>query len=126
MSTQHGSVAVSLHYDGENAPTVSAKGEGDIARRILEIASAHDIPIYQNAELLQFLSRVDLDAEIPPELYVAVAEIIAFAYRLKDRVPASYYYQNSGETVYSQDTAQSAADEELPRQGEDNEGMNGD
>jgi len=41
-------------------------------------------------------------------------------------VPASYYYQNSGETVYSQDIEQSAADEDLLRQGEDNEGMNGD
>ena len=116
MSTQHGNIAVSLHYDGENAPTVSAKGEGDVARRILETATAHDIPIYQNAELLQFLSRVDLDAEIPPELYVAVAEIIAFAYRLKDRVPTNYYYQNGGETVYDNDVERSASDKEIPSQ----------
>lgn len=105
MSEQHGSVAVSLHYDGEHAPTVSAKGEGDVARRILEIATAHDIPIYQNAELLQFLSRVDLDTEIPPELYVAVAEIIAFAYRLKDRVPAQYYYRGGPDTVYDHEAS---------------------
>lgn len=80
-------VAVSLHYDGRHAPTVSAKGEGEVARRILEIATANDIPIYQNSALLQCLSRVDLDSEIPPELYVAAAEVIAFAYRLKDRSP---------------------------------------
>lgn len=82
-----GSIAVSLHYDGDTAPTVSAKGEGELAQRILEIATEADIPIYQDKQLAMLLSCVDLDTEIPPALYVAVAEIIAFAYRLKDRVP---------------------------------------
>ncbi|MDX1504737.1 MAG: EscU/YscU/HrcU family type III secretion system export apparatus switch protein [Spongiibacter sp.] len=90
MTAESGTIAVSLHYDGSEAPRVSAKGEGDVARRILELATEHDIPIYQNAELLQLLSRVELDSEIPPTLYIAVAEIIAFAYRLKDRVPDNY------------------------------------
>lgn len=84
-----GSVAVSLHYDGDNAPVVSAKGEGELARRILEIATEADIPIYQDKQLAMLLSCVDLDTEIPPALYVAVAEIIAFAYRLKGRVPGA-------------------------------------
>ena len=82
-----GGIAVSLQYDGVNAPTLSAKGEGDVARRILELAMEHDVPIYQNPELLTVLMRVELDEEIPRGLYIAVAEIIAFAYRLKDKVP---------------------------------------
>ncbi|MBW2939665.1 EscU/YscU/HrcU family type III secretion system export apparatus switch protein [Zhongshania aquimaris] len=91
MSTnKSGEIAVSLHYDGQNAPIVSAKGEGDVARQILEIATQHDIPIYQNSQLIQLLSRVELDNEIPRELYIAVAEIIAFAYRLKDQLPNTW------------------------------------
>ncbi|MBQ0794416.1 EscU/YscU/HrcU family type III secretion system export apparatus switch protein [Zhongshania sp.] len=85
-----GEIAVSLHYDGQNAPIVSAKGEGEVARQILEIATQHDIPIYQNSQLIQLLSRVELDNEIPRELYIAVAEIIAFAYRLKDQLPNTW------------------------------------
>ena len=100
MKPDSGSIAVSLHYDGNSAPKVSAKGEGDVAKRILELATEHDIPIYQNAELLQLLSQVDLDTEIPPELYIAVAEIIAFAYRLKDRVPENYDPYADSSAVY--------------------------
>lgn len=83
-------VAVSLHYDGHNAPQLTAKGEGEVAKRILELATEHDIPIYQNADLMKLLMQVELDEEIPRGLYVAVAEIIAFAYRLKDKVPEGY------------------------------------
>ncbi len=87
MSKAPGEIAVSLHYDGKNAPIVSAKGEGELARQILSIATEHDIPIYRNQQLIQLLSQVELDTEIPRELYIAVAEIIAFAYRLKDKSP---------------------------------------
>lgn len=102
MSTQdnHGSIAVSLHYDGSNAPTVSAKGEGGVAAKILALAEENDVPIYQDTQLLQLLSRVDLDSEVPPFMYVAVAEIIAFAYRLKGQVPKNYYYRHDSGTVY--------------------------
>ncbi len=90
MSRKPGEIAVSLHYDGYNAPLVSAKGEGDIARQILEIATQYDVPIYQNSQLTELLSRVELDNEIPRELYIAVAEVIAFAYRLKDKTPVDW------------------------------------
>ncbi|WP_373090457.1 EscU/YscU/HrcU family type III secretion system export apparatus switch protein [Zhongshania sp.] len=89
MTTTPGEIAVSLHYDGRSAPTVSAKGEGELARQILVIATEHDIPIYRNPQLLQLLSHVELESEIPRELYIAVAEIIAFAYRLKNKTPSS-------------------------------------
>ncbi|MFT4920524.1 MAG: flagellar biosynthesis protein [Zhongshania aliphaticivorans] len=89
MTNTPSEIAVSLHYDGLNAPTVSAKGEGELARQILMIATEHDIPIYRNQQLLQLLSHVELESEIPRELYIAVAEIIAFAYRLKNKTPDS-------------------------------------
>ncbi len=87
MNRAPGEIAVSLQYDGSTAPTVSAKGEGEVAKQILLLATEHDIPIYRNPQLIQLLSQVELDEEIPRELYVAVAEIIAFAYRLKDKTP---------------------------------------
>ncbi len=77
--------AVALHYDGKGAPRVTAKGEGEVAQRILAIAREHDIPLHEDADLLQLLSRIDLGEEIPAGLYVAVAEVIAFAYRLSGR-----------------------------------------
>lgn len=83
-------LAVALTFDGVNAPQLSAKGEGDVASHILQLATEHEIPIYQNSELLKVLMRVELDEEIPRGLYVAVAEIIAFAYRLKGKLPANY------------------------------------
>ncbi len=92
-------IAVSLLYDGERAPTVTAKGEGDVARKILEVAREHEVPIYQNAPLTALLSKVDLNMEVPESLYVVVAEIIAFAYRLKDQVPADYTATDTGEPV---------------------------
>ncbi len=83
-----GEVAVSLQYEGEGAPRVTAKGEGDVAHSILQIAEQHDIPIYRDKQLTQLLSQVELNMEIPEFLYLAVAEIIAFAYALKDKAPA--------------------------------------
>lgn len=78
---------VALHYDGKNAPTVSAKGRGHIADEILTIAKEHDVPIKEDSDLVRFLSKVDLGTEIPEELYHATAEVIAFAYQLKRKVP---------------------------------------
>ena len=79
---------VALHYDGESAPTVTAKGRGYIADEILNIANQHDIPIKQDADLVQFLSQVELGSEIPETLYLAVAEVIAFAYLIKGKNPS--------------------------------------
>lgn len=78
-------LAVALHYSGEGAPTVTARGRGETAARIRELAEEHDVPNYQNAELAQLLARVDLGDEIPEALFAAVAEVIAFAYSLRGR-----------------------------------------
>ena len=75
--------AVALRYRSENqqAPTVVAKGRGHIAARIKEIARRHGIPIHRDDDLVELLAQVDIDREIPPELYAAVAEVLSWIYR---------------------------------------------
>ena len=77
-------VAVALHWDRQNAPRVTAKGHGDVAERIIELAKQHDVPLQENKDLVEVLARLDLDQQIPESLYVAVAEVIAFAYMIRD------------------------------------------
>ncbi len=79
--------AVALRYEPkkEAAPRLVAKGRGYLAEKIIELARLYDIPIRQDKKLLQILSRLDLEEEIPPEVYKAVAEILAFIYRLSNR-----------------------------------------
>lgn len=81
-SRQH---AVALRYAEEDrVPRVVATGAGEIARRILEIAEEHNVPIKEDDSLIDILSRLDLGYEIPPDTYRAVAEILAFLYRTDD------------------------------------------
>jgi len=80
-------VAVALKYDGQHAPKVTAKGAGITAEKILEIAEEHDIPLQNQPELASILAQVPLGEEIPQNLYVAVAEVISFAYFLSGRTP---------------------------------------
>jgi len=85
-------LAIALKYDAQsmNAPQVIAKGAGFIAARIREIAAANDIPVVENKPLAQTLYKtVELDHFIPAELYRAVAEILAYVYRLKSMRPAT-------------------------------------
>lgn len=80
--------AVALQWDGKAAPKVTAKGEDDLAERILEIAREHNIPIQEDNEILvSALAQIDLGDEIPESLYLAVAQIIAFAYYLSGKQP---------------------------------------
>jgi flagellar biosynthesis protein len=76
--------AIALRYDKDkdHAPKVIAKGRGKIAEKILEIAKAHNLPLYEDKNLVQILEALELETEIPPELYRAVAEVLAFIYRL--------------------------------------------
>ena len=80
-------LAVALHYDETTAPRVVAKGSDDIAQMIFEIARRHKVPLQENKELVQLLSKVELGEQIPEMLYLAVAEVIAFAYYLRGKVP---------------------------------------
>jgi flagellar biosynthesis protein len=79
--------AVALHYSGRGAPRVTAKGKGVVAEEILALARAHNIPLREDAALTGLLARIELGDEIPEKLYVAVAEVIAFAYRLSGKQP---------------------------------------
>ena len=76
--------AVALFYDKQHAPTVIAKGDDELAQQIIEIAKEHDIPLRAEPELVALLAQVELGEQIPRELYVAVAEILAFIYRIND------------------------------------------
>lgn len=74
---------VALKYEpGEqNAPVVVAKGRGKLAEAILEKAEEHGVPVQQDSSLVEVLSKLDIDQEIPQELYLLVAEILSFVYR---------------------------------------------
>lgn len=81
-------LAVALSYDGISAPRLSAKGHGMLAEQIAALAREHEVPLMDNAELAALLAQLELGEEIPRELYVCVAQIIAFAYMLKGKTPA--------------------------------------
>ncbi len=76
--------AVALRYDmdKDEVPVVIAKGQGLIAEKITEIASESGVPIREDKELADYLMALELYAEIPPELYTVIAEILAFIYRM--------------------------------------------
>ena len=80
--------AVALQYDkGMNAPVCLAKGLDNLALKIREVAAAHDIPIVENPPLARALhATVEMDEEIPPEHYKAVAEVIGYVMRLRGAV----------------------------------------
>ena len=80
--------AVALKYDQSKdaTPKVAAKGKGAIAEKIMAIAKEHGIPIREDADMVELLSRLDLDEEIPASLYKAVAEILAFIYKVNNSI----------------------------------------
>ncbi|MAT64035.1 MAG: flagellar biosynthesis protein FlhB [Gammaproteobacteria bacterium] len=80
-------LAVALQYDGERAPRVTAKGSGELAEQIIALAREHEVPLQENAPMVELLSKLELGEEIPPALYLAVAEIIAFAYYISGKAP---------------------------------------
>jgi flagellar biosynthesis protein len=86
-SLLNASQAIALRYDGEKAPTLAAKGENELAQAIIQLALQAQVPIYENAELSQWLSKLELGDEIPQALYLTIAEILAFVYKLEDKEP---------------------------------------
>ncbi len=76
--------AVALAYQGQdNAPRVVAKGRGLIAQAIIAKAREHGVFVHESEELVGLLMQVELDRYIPPQLYLAVAELLAWLYRLE-------------------------------------------
>ncbi|MEJ2529683.1 MAG: EscU/YscU/HrcU family type III secretion system export apparatus switch protein [Gammaproteobacteria bacterium] len=83
-------VAVALLYDGENAPRITAKGQGELAVQIIALAEKHGVPLHGDAELAALLSQIPLGDEIPESLYVAIAHVIAFAYMVAGKFPPGF------------------------------------
>ena len=82
--------AIALDYDGVNAPRLTAKGRGEVARQIIELAEEFGVPLHQDPELSALLAQIPLGDEIPETLYRAIAEVIAFAYLLTGKFPPGY------------------------------------
>ncbi|MFJ7730454.1 EscU/YscU/HrcU family type III secretion system export apparatus switch protein [Lysinibacillus sp. NPDC097231] len=80
--TRKEAIALTYKLGRFDSPTVVAKGKGKIAENILARANEHDVPIYEDPNLVQLLGQLDLNESIPEELYQAVAEVFAFIYRL--------------------------------------------
>lgn len=76
--------ATALKYkpQEDQAPKVVAKGSGKMADKIISIAKEHNVPLKEDPQLVEILSTLDLYQEIPPELYRAVAEVLAFVYKM--------------------------------------------
>ncbi|MBA3904051.1 MAG: hypothetical protein C0522_10350 [Rhodocyclaceae bacterium] len=76
--------AVALAYSAaDSAPKMVAKGRGLIAEQIISRAREHGVYVHESPELVALLMQVDLDSRIPPQLYVAVAELLAWLYRME-------------------------------------------
>jgi len=86
MKNKSKAVALKYNKDKDAAPKITAKGRGFIAEKIVEAARAHNVPLHEDKNLVQVLEALDLETEIPPELYRAVAEVLAFIYRLNQKM----------------------------------------
>ncbi|WNF35475.1 EscU/YscU/HrcU family type III secretion system export apparatus switch protein [Bacillaceae bacterium IKA-2] len=80
--------AVALSFDGESdsAPKVIAKGKGFIAEELIKVALKNNVPIQEDANLVELLSQLEMNQSIPEELYEVVAEIFAFIYRIEKNI----------------------------------------
>jgi flagellar biosynthesis protein len=78
--------AISYKPEKDAAPKIIAKGSGAIAEKIVTIAKEHNIPLRDDPQLVEMLSALDLYQEIPPDLYRAVAEVLAFVYKMTKKV----------------------------------------
>jgi flagellar biosynthesis protein len=87
MKTPQPIIAAALNYDRKKdiAPKVIAKGKGIIAEKIIALAKQNNIPLKSDPALVQILSKLDIDEQIPVTLYKAIAEILAFVYSANDR-----------------------------------------
>jgi len=76
--------AVALKYQpkSDNAPKVIAKGKGKVADKIIEIAREHNLYVHNDPDLIEILSQLDINEQIPPDLYVVIAELLTFVYSL--------------------------------------------
>lgn len=81
MSERQTAVALRYLRGEDDAPRVVARGQGELAARILDLARRHGIPVRRDGDLAGILSKLDLGEQIPAALYQAVAEVLAYLYR---------------------------------------------
>ena len=81
--------AAIAYREGEGAPRVVAKGRGIVADAIIERARASGVYVHESRELLALLMQIDLDSHIPPQLYIVVAELLAWLYHLEEAEKAT-------------------------------------
>ena len=77
--------AIALEYDGKDAPVITARGHRELADEILDLAKKANIPVHEDEELSLLLAQLDLGDYIPEALYVVIAEVLSFAYRLSGK-----------------------------------------
>lgn len=82
--------ATAIKYDGKSAPTIVAKGHGELAEDIIALAREHGVLIHQDDELNRLLGQLQLGDNIPKELYIVIAELIAFSYVLQGKFPEQW------------------------------------
>ena len=83
--------ATALKYDGKDAPKIIAKGHGALAEEILAVAKEHGVLIHEDEELTKLLAKMELGDSIPKELYLIIAELIAFSYVLQGKFPDEWH-----------------------------------
>ena len=86
MTDRPKTLAVALQYAAPHAPKVTAIGRGEMARRIVDVGTSSGVPISNNPELAMALSNVEIDEEIPENLYRAVAEVLAYILRVSGKL----------------------------------------
>jgi flagellar biosynthesis protein len=79
-------VALKYEHSKDAAPRVVAKGRGHVAESIMAIAREHHVPLVADRNLVEVLEALDINLEIPPELYQAVAEVLVFVYRINGKM----------------------------------------
>ena len=87
MMDKHYTQAVALEYGSNKVPVVTAKGDHELAQRIVEEAKRQGVYVSEDPRLLAMLSRLDVGQEIPPEMFTAVAVILSWVYWLKGMQP---------------------------------------
>ncbi|WPZ34149.1 EscU/YscU/HrcU family type III secretion system export apparatus switch protein [Thalassobaculum sp. OXR-137] len=90
-------IALSHDIDGNTAPTVVAKGYGDMAEKILDLAFQNNVKVRTDPDLAQILEVVEVDCEIPMEAFAAVAEILTYVYRANDRLKDDRRTEETGD-----------------------------
>lgn len=81
--------AAALRYDQkkDSVPRLVAKGQGELAERIIALAGEHGVPVQEDKDLIDLLCRLEVDQLIPQNLFVAVAEVMAYLYRVNSKMP---------------------------------------